>query len=256
MIVVVGMLCEGGVIIGTDSAATLGNPLLRTIEQPTRKIDIVDDSVIVAGTGEIGLHQRFVAVVERLQGERVFKDVGTSHVEVGKRLAVEAQNDFASTNAFKQRQDATGVSRWFDYGALVAFWKHGKGHLVELGTGTLQPEFKDDGGLWHVSMGSGMSIADPFLGMMRRAFCVTSTPKLAIGRFIVCWTLVHTIELNTGGIGGPPAIAVLSKEGGTPAAKMISEEQLQEHLAMVDLAYGHLSEFPTSIESAAGEIPS
>ena len=66
MTLVVGILCEDCAVIGTDSAVTFGpggnHP---TIAQPLReKISIFRDSVIVAGTGEVGLGQRFNHIVE------------------------------------------------------------------------------------------------------------------------------------------------------------------------------------------------
>ena len=139
----------------------------------------------------------------------------------------------------------------------MAFWKHGKGHLVEFEVGTLQPEFKSDEGLWHVSMGSGQPIVDPFLGLMRKAFCATGRPQLPIGRFITSWALSHAIELNPGGINGPQAIAVLSAEGGKqPVARLLHDEELQEHLAMVDAVYKHMARFPEAFLAEASDIPS
>ena len=51
MTAIVGVLCRDGVVIGTDSSATFTYGPQRTIEQPTEKLSIVDQSVIVAGTG-------------------------------------------------------------------------------------------------------------------------------------------------------------------------------------------------------------
>ena len=257
MTIIIGLLCDGGVVIGADSSATMGAALTgRTIEQPTHKISVVDSSVIVAGTGAVGLNQRFVEIVKRLQAEGIFKSADMPHIEVGKRLAAEARRDFDATGAFKQRQDAAGVYAVCDYGALVAFWKHGKGHLLELEVGTLQPEFKSDEGLWWVSMGSGQPIVDPFLGLMSKAFCSTARPQLPIGRFITSWALNHAIELNVGGINAPQAIAVLSTEGGKqPVARLLHDEELQEHLAMVKAVYEHMGRFPMDFAAAGPEIP-
>lgn len=254
MTVLVGVLCEGGVVVGTDSSATLGTPFGRTVEQPTRKITIVDDSVIVAGTGEVGLDQRFVQVVQRFQESDGFRQAA-SPVEVAKTLAAQARTDFDSTGAFKQRQDGSGTFFVVDYGAMVAFWHGGRGYLVEFGVGAFQPELKKEDGLWYVSMGSGQQIADPFLGMMRKTFCEGGCPQLPIARFITCWALSHTIDLNTGGINGPLCVAVLSKESGRPVARYLSEEELQDHGATVEAAYRYLSKFPETFEQPSESVP-
>jgi len=90
MTAIVGLFCKDSVVIGTDSSATFPAGQFRTIEQQTEKLHIVDDHVIVACTGAIGLEQRFCAIVERLWKDNGFKG---SEIEVSKRLAKEALSD-------------------------------------------------------------------------------------------------------------------------------------------------------------------
>lgn len=253
MTVLVGVLCQGGVVVGTDSSATLGSsPYAFTIEQPTRKVTVVDDSVIVAGTGEIGLDQRFVAVVAGLQAEDGFRKA-PSPIEIGKTLAARAREDFNSTGAFRQRQDGAWV---VEYGAMVAFWQGGRGHLIEFNVGTFQPELKKEEGLWYVSMGSGQQIADPFLGMMRRTFCEDGYPQLSVARFITCWALSHTIDLNTGGINGPLCLAVLSQENGSqPKARVLSPDEIEDHIQAVKGAYEHLAAYSVVPQRPESPVP-
>lgn len=67
MTILVGLYCKDAVIIGTDSAATFSDAnSSRTIEQGTKKIDIIGERVIIAGTGSVGLGQRFKQVVKKL----------------------------------------------------------------------------------------------------------------------------------------------------------------------------------------------
>jgi 20S proteasome alpha/beta subunit len=70
MTAIVGILCRDGIVIGTDSSSTLttaGGPYgLRTIESSSKKISIIDERIIVARTGEVGLNQRFCGVVKSL----------------------------------------------------------------------------------------------------------------------------------------------------------------------------------------------
>ena len=74
MTVVVGIRCTDGVVIGTDSAMTFGLSAQQlTIEQPYHsKIDVVENHIIVAGTGHIGLGQRFAYEVKKLWKRKFF----------------------------------------------------------------------------------------------------------------------------------------------------------------------------------------
>ena len=65
MTLVVGIRCTDGVIIGTDSAVTSATGQALTIMQPSKKITIVGDHIILAGTGELGLGQRFADILQK-----------------------------------------------------------------------------------------------------------------------------------------------------------------------------------------------
>ena len=154
MTAIVGILCADGLVIGTDSSVTFAAGQLRTIEQPIEKLYIVGDMIIVAGTGQHGLGQRFGRVVEIELGKSLFTK--TNHVTyVGKRLAAAGIEDFTSTNAPKNA-----------YGALVGFPLGDAPHICEFAVADFQPEFKDSK-MWYVSMGSGQPITDPFLAFIR-----------------------------------------------------------------------------------------
>jgi 20S proteasome alpha/beta subunit len=245
--VLVGVRCRDGVVIGSDSAATSSGGGPGIIEQPTRKIDIVDNALILAGTGALGLGQRFCAQLEtlhRASGEKTYRE--RAPVEVGKMMAAHAVNDFASTGA-----KAGG------YGALVAFKSRKEFHLCEFGSADMQPELKTD--IWYASMGSGQAIADPFLALMRRVFWSQGLPTLADGIFAAVWTLLHTIEVNPGGINGPARIAVLTwdpdKVGEKSVARMLTDEELDEHKQSVADAEKHLAGFRDVVGGEVGDAP-
>lgn len=260
MTVVIGILAENGVVIGTDGAATLMQPAsARTIEQPTRKIDIVlDGAVIVAGTGEVGLHQRFVDTVRSGLAQRLHGQDAREPLRLVEETSKEAIERFDSTHALKTHSNSTGTRHWADYGALVAFWADGKPHLCEFQVGCLQPELKKRDSVWFVSIGSGQPIADPFLAFLRRVFCPQGLPQLACARMMTCWTLIHAIDVNPGGINEPLQIAVLegpSKDRGgsrTPTARMLDEGDIQEHRDLVAEAERHLADFR---KEQAGSAP-
>src|SRR5437660_12846732 len=64
MTALVGICCTDGIVIGSDSSSTFAaTHQFRTIEQKCKKVDTIDDQMILAGTGAVGLHQRFREVV-------------------------------------------------------------------------------------------------------------------------------------------------------------------------------------------------
>ncbi|MFL6603182.1 MAG: hypothetical protein ACJ8R9_17890 [Steroidobacteraceae bacterium] len=240
MTILVGIRCKDGIVIGADSAATFSAGQLRTIEQPVQKIAIIADRVIVAGTGEIGLGQRFGDVVNTAHSNKVFTK---PPIDVGRALATAAINDFAATKA----QQAT-------YGALVG-WPAGTNfELCEFATTNFQPELKRD--IWYVSMGSGQPIADPCLGFIRQTFWADGMPSVEDGVFAVVWTLAQAIKLNPGGINAPMQVAMLTTVSGKAHAHLLESGEIAEHEANVDGAIAHLRQYRQKIQGASAvELP-
>lgn len=243
MTILIGVLCKDGVVIGSDSAVTFATGNIRTIEQSIKKVDIISEHVIVAGTGEVGLGQRFTEVVKQAWENKIFSK---SALEIGKELARAGIEDFGTTSATMGR-----------FGALVAFPCNG-GHpvgLCELSVDNFQPELKTDR-LWYVSMGSGQTIVDPFLGLMREAFWEDGLPSHQDATFAVTWALQHAIDLNAGGVNGPIQVGVLSSSGkGKYDARLLTEEELAGHQENVAGVIEHLREYRGKINGSAIDTP-
>ncbi len=221
MTAIVGVLCRDGIVIGTDSSATFSAGQYQTIEQPTEKLAVIDGHIIVAGTGQIGLGQRFVNIVTSLWSGKKFTG---DQFSCAKQLTQAAISDFGSTSVTKGQ-----------YGALVAFPVGGKPYLCEFAITDLQPEFKTKN-LWYCSMGSSQPITDTFLGFMRDIFWQNEPPGIADGIFSVLWTLDMAIQINPGGVNGPMRIAVMDSNKGTLRARLLTDEELAETKeALIDM---------------------
>ena len=229
MTAIVGVLCRDGVVIGSDSSATFGssNPGANpqpTIEQPTSKLNIIGDRVVVAGSGEVGLSQRFDRIVTDFDSRGLWQP--NHHIDLANAIAAEAINDFSRTGI------TPGIIR---YSALTAFYSSGQFRLCEFAVLTFQPEFKDEN-IWFVSIGSGQPITDPILALMRSIFWDDGMPSVQDAILPVTWTLQHVIDVNPGGINGPMRIAVLqedSQQSGNPVARILDDNELlepQEHI--------------------------
>jgi hypothetical protein len=243
MTAIVGVLCRDGVVIGTDSSTTfMAGAGFRTIEQRTEKLKICADAVIVAGTGQVGLGQRFCQIVEQAHVQQVFGP--TNHfTAIGKELSRRAIQDFAST----------GVQGG-QYASLIGFALDDTPHLCEFAVSDFQPEFKTET-LWYCSMGSGQMITDPFLAFMREVFWADGRPTVQDATFAVTWTLDHAVQVNPGGINGPVKVAVLERRSGSYEAYMLEDAYLDEHRQNIDQAKDRLRAFRASQSADAPGTP-
>lgn len=215
MTVIVGILCEDGVMLGSDSSATLSvSDDLRTIEQPIKKTLVISDHILMAGTGQGGLSQRFEHVLMKVRTAKKFEQ--SDPFDISKTICAETIADFGATNCDRGQ-----------FGALVAFQSIKGCHLCEFALRDFQPEFKTPE-QWFASMGSGQLITDPLLAMLRRVLFKDTRPKLREGLFAATWALQHAIELNPGGINAPIQLGVLRCVGQSRrmTAALLNDDEL------------------------------
>jgi hypothetical protein len=242
---IVGILCQDGVVIGADSSVTYvqeGQVRTPMIEQPFEKIDIIDNHVILVGTGAVGQGQRFKDIIQKAWNSK--KIQGIDALTAGRILSAEATRDFIGTNAH------VGT-----YGALVAFPCYAKAHLTEFALSDFQPEMKTEK-LWFTSMGSAQHITDTFLAFFNVVFCKNTLPNENDGIFATKWTLDHAVAINPGGVNGPVRIAVLEMIGSSYQARIIPDNELQEHSQAISDAKTALAKFHHDYTSVNhGEVP-
>lgn len=217
MTVIIGTRCEDGIVMGADSSATFTQGNQKTIEQPNQeKVKLVDEGCMWAGTGAVGLGQRFQCVLHKNRESLKLKQ---------KREAIEAVTDICKhvVTDFADTRVPPGM-----FGALLAFYANNSFHLCEYEPSRFQPELKL-GDTCFVAMGSGQSIADPFLALLRAIFWKARQPRVNEAIFVTLWVLKHAIEVNPGGIGPPPHIAVLDKSNGGPRTRELNDHEIQEH---------------------------
>lgn len=245
MTVLVGIKCKDGIVIGSDSSATFGAGQFSTIEQATKKIEVLHNKIIVAGTGQVGLGQRFCDQIEKSFAASAYK--GLNGIEMSTKMANLCISDWAQTAATKGQ-----------YGALVAYPAKNDIHLCEFATQDFQPEHKTTH-MWYASMGGGQLIADPFLGLMRNVFWEDGIPNLQDGIFIATWAIQHAIDVNAGGVGGAIQMAILTNERGNAVARMLTSAELAEHLENVSGAVTYLRSYgktsPPSVVIPAAPPP-
>lgn len=239
MTILIGVLCHDGVVIGADNSATLAAGQLPTVEQPyAHKIDVIDQQVIVAHTGSIGLAQRFTAVVDTVWKDPAFQQV--SYLEIGKHLAKTGREDFAAT--YVQNPN---------YGALVAFPWRGRAYLCVFEPISLQPEFKTAGS-WYVALGSGQLLTDSFLAFIRWVYWEEGPPVCQDAIWAVTLALEHAITCNPGGISGPMHLAVLTTDTqGQLSARSLETAEIAEHRENVQGLVTAMRAYPRLLQGKA-----
>jgi len=244
---IVAIRCKDGIVVGADSSATFGDGAVPTVEQLTKKkIELIGDFAIVAGTGYVGHQQRFTAVVKKLYDTKKF--VNLDALQTAKLLSSEGIRDFAETHI---------PQGGLQYTALVALPAKKEPCLVELPGGRMhfQPELKNSDDLWFTSAGSGQPITDAVLTLLKNVFWKDGPPTLKGGIFTAYFTLKHVCEVNPGGIQEPIYMAVLEKDGQQFKARMLSADDLAEHDAAILDMKERMSAFRDVLEGRAEAAP-
>ena len=241
MSLLVGILCNDGVVIASDSSRASGVGGPAAVEQPLEKTRVVARDLIFAATGQVGLGQRLEATLGELREDSRFPQ--WQHMAIARRISAEAMRDFAST-----RSDLTG------FGALVAFRCATGFHLCELTVGGLQPEFKGPES-WSAAMGPARATAESLLGLVRRTLFADHPPSLEEGIFAAAWALEHAIRLRPGCVHGPPQIAVLADDPADPLqpARLLSEVELADELGKVRCVEQHLGQIRSLLCEPGGQ---
>ncbi len=240
MNLLVGVLCEEGVVVGSadSAAATSGGSGL--LEERTSGTLVVEKDLILAGSGRVGLAQRFAALVTAIRSDSRFPN--WTGLTIARAISTEVVNDFTSTRYEKGQ-----------FGAMVAFHCIDGFQLCELAASDLQPEMKTPQ-RWFASMGAGRSLAEAFLGFLRRTVFSGSPPGLEEAAFAAAWALDYAAGPSAGVAPGPWQIAVLTREAfDMPcAARLLSAEELADQIARVRAAEKHLGAYRRDL-SCAGE---
>ena len=211
------------------------------------KVSIIADRTIVAGTGSVGLSQRFNSVVKTAWDTKCFQKPRQACLS---EITALAWKDFAATNV--QFRPPNG----FGFGALMACVLDSEAQLVEFQTADLQPEVKT-GQLNFVAMGSGQMLAEPFMGFVSRVLWGGRQPDVKTATFGVYWALRHTLMIAPGGVGPPIKLAVLSREKGGWSAKVLEDGELDEAGQHINAMEERIGRYPAEIfkEAKASPLP-
>ena len=246
MTVLVAARCTDGIVVGADSLSTsaAGAQSLMQLRSDD-KITIIDGKIIVAGTGSVGLSQRFNDVVTRLHAQGLFTQ---PCLQCCRLLSAAAIQDFSNTGI--QRQQFSG----FGLGALIAAPIENVSELVEFGLLDFQPERKTSRSHF-LSMGSGQILADPFLAFISRVLWGQNEPNVQLAKLGVFWALSHAIEYAPGGVGRPIQMATLQSTSADWRATLLQEDELGELEQHIHEIEGRIARYPDEVIAQAAIVP-
>jgi 20S proteasome alpha/beta subunit len=253
MTLIIGIKCTDGVVVGSDGAATFGAMGQHTVKQATKKLEILDSAVIVGVSGAIGLGQRILGEVQTLWQQKKLsgKKPHEAMTELRNVMVAHVSSEMQMAQLSKNVIGNAGIM-----GALcttiIALPVSKEPCLFQFDQ-NCSPE-KASSNLPFVAIGSGQTIADPFLAFIRRIFWKSSLPSIQEGVFSALWTLRHAIETNPGGISDPTQIAVLEKANGAWLAHELSKDEAQEHEEAISFAEKHLASFRESFAKGDGAV--
>lgn len=256
MTLIIGLKCQEGVVVGSDGAATLGGLGNKTITQPTKKLAILQNKIIIGVSGPVGLGQRITGEIDNLwktdslSGKKPFQAMTLISKKIREHLIPEIEVATKTRPLLGNLSLESVITQ-----TLVALPLNRTPLLFQFDHQGSPEEATDD--LPFVSIGIGQTIADPFLGFIRRLFWPKSCPNINQGIFAALWTLQHAISISPGGITEPIFITTLKKEGSDWVANECEDLELKEHHEAISEAENSLKHFKDKIseEVEAKKIP-
>lgn len=235
MTLIVGVLCDNSVVVGSDGAGTLGTPDgFRTGVQPKRKLRILRDQVIIGTSGPVGLGQRLAAELDAMWGDKAFLSATPESAMTLMRkrffenhVGIEIKVAEASTRVF-----GPSAAQPANTHTIVAMPASGNLCLYEFDR-QCAPEMAT-AGIPFRTAGSGQPIADPFFGFLRSVLwghtCNGNDPLPSEGDGLMAtlWTIMHVIERNPGGVARPIQVTILRREAKGLKARELEASELSE----------------------------
>lgn len=253
MTLIIGIKCKDGIVMAADGAATLGSMGQSTALQPTKKLSIIKDKIIVGVSGPVGLGQMLKGKMESiwdnglLSGKKCHEAMSVISQGFREYIMPELQVAQVARNTIGNAGLTSALSS-----TVVALPVSGELCLLQFDQQGAPEQTTEE--LPFVSIGSGQSIADPFLGLLRRISWSDHQPTLNEGLFAAIWTLDHAIKVNPGGVAEPMQIMIMQQEDSKTTIKELSEAELSEHREAVRSAEKVMADSLTNFKkSISGE---
>ena len=258
MTLIIGVKCEDGVVMGADSAATLGALGTLTVSQQTdTKIHIVSGKALIGVSGPVGLGQRLTNEFDKaVKSNQRLKGSGPE-VMHELRLAFEPilQVEFRAAQMSQPVVGPQVAASPALSSTLAAMVVKGKPTLFEFDQQGAPEEATAQ--IPFMTVGSGKALADPLMGFIRGIFWAHGDlPTVPQAEFAVLWSLIEAIRLSPGGISEPVFMYRIRGNGQKYVARELEPSELQEHRQMIESARGALRSFnDLGSDDATDDVP-
>jgi Proteasome subunit len=242
MTLIIGILCQDGVVLGADGMATFGALGQRTIQQSTKKLTIIGNCIAIGTSGPVGLGQRFTATLEELWSNR--KLSGKAPHEATTILQDSfwqyARREFEAAKVTAPLLGQSALESAISY-TVLAMPLGKKACLIQFNQ-HCSPELASSD-LPFIAIGSGQLLADSFLAFLRRIFWANRLPRVSEGVLATVWCLEQAIRTNPGGVGQPIQVITLEKTPTDWAVRELAGTDFEEHLQAIQDAESILAKY-------------
>lgn len=233
MTLIVGIFCKDGVVLAADSSATFAATGRATIgQQEMRKVSRVNDHILFAGTGAVGIGQLISDKVLSLWNDKKLGGEKTPDAimdEIGKQVGT-LVGPYLQTGQIQHQ--LTGDAGSSLCKSVIALPVKQKAYLFNFDFNGAPERSSID--LPFIALGSGQPIADPFLAFLARIIWGSSQPDVKQGRLAAIWTINHVCRTNPGGVGGSIRLSTLMNQpNAQPQVEEASDNDIQEHLQKI-----------------------
>lgn len=251
MTIIIGTLCRDGVVIGSDGMASLNLGMTNFVGLNNLKTRIINNSVIVSSAGRDDVTNDFNRYLE-LNFESIasrYEDPVDFAQEICSGFWRKIFENYAKyppqvAQLLSQTPLPNGQMSIKNIGisSLLAFYLKDKFYLFCLDeNNNFYPQIVTENGLWYRILGSGFLVGNPSMLLIKKMLNIDATPSVEDAKLLVYWTIAHSIEASSGGIGGKISIAVLKKE--QDSIKCYFDENLEEQKTAIDSVYRHIWQF-------------
>ena len=254
MTLIIGVRCDDGVVIGSDSVTTYSSyDGTRTIEQEIdTKVRIIENCALYASAGAVGpsqdilsaLNSNWQRINRRPRHHIVKKELSDTISGQIKNYARRMEETLVMPNRETPFVTKVGIE------CVMAVPIAKDHHLFRFDHHGNPEEYLTE--LPIVAIGSGQVQADPFLAFVKRVAWNDKQPdSVKQGIVGVLWTLQYVIARNSAlGVGGEPSVGILEREQGKWVASVLKGERLGMHMEAIanaeEALYDNLNKHITS----------
>jgi len=235
---IVGILCEDGAVLASDSFATFAAGTSVTIsQQEVTKVHQLGPRLLYASTGAIGVSQVITSELTKLSETGYFSKNVTpieSMMTISRTISAQVKDIIESAQRLVPLVGQGEAAMTVLCKSLVGVVVRKQVHLFQFDYGGAPEQATNEAPF--VALGSGQAMADPFLAFLKRILWKDRRPTLAEGRLVAAWTIRHVSQTIYGGVGGSIQMASLSCAEGKPKIEIADPAEHEGFIAEAEAA--------------------